>query len=710
MFRGSYNPVPATGGETRSGMTSGPGFPDMVRRQWRLLVAVVALSLVGGAVFLAVTPKRYTAIARLSVERLNANLVAQPRDESRDPLQDKFLSTQAEIIRATPILAMVAGMPGADQMRMFDGVSSRVGYLRSNLQVEVGKKDDLITLSLESPYPDEAVEVVHSIVEAYRAYQSKQRRDAAGELYALLQQQREQHEAKLQERNNALLAFRKENQGFESDADRGGIVMQRLAALGEALTQARLETINSKTKFEDAARAAGLDPVQLAQFTPKGQAGLSESGEQEIRSQIIQLRGTLEDYRLNYLPGHPVIRQLEARLQQLQQTHAMAALARWRSAESREAELTESYELQQSVAVRHTAAASVYQQIQNDIKRLESQLDTIADRIRELSLSVSAGALSIDVIDTPSTDFVPPAPRPARTMLIALATGVALGLLVAFTREWVDPRLRSVEEAESLLGGPLLGAVPAASGRTSPQVLAWISHADIASPLADAFRTVRTSLDLGTHGARVIAVVSPGVGEGRSTLVSNLALIYAHSGKRVLLVDADFHRPVLHSLFDLPPGDGLAAVLAGNVDLNDAVRDTAVENLKLLSSGSTRLGSQLLNTPAFESLLDRLGREFDLVLLDTPAIQVASDARVVAAHSQATVLLVRLGKTNRFHAVRARDGLWNVAANVVGVVVNGSEAAATLPISPMFRRTDGTNGASCPDSRHPLVAETGGSD
>lgn len=706
MFRGSYNPASAVSAESRAA-ANGAGFADMFRRQWKLVAAVVALSIVGGATFLAITPKRYTAIARLSVERLNANLVPQPRDESRDPQQDKFLSTQAEIIRATPILAMAAGMPGADEMEMFAGVSSRVGFLRSNLQVEVGKKDDLITLSLESPYPEEAVEVVHSIVEAYRAYQSKQRRDAASELYTLLQQQREQHEAKLQERNNALLAFRKENQGFESDADRGGIVMQRLAALGEALTQARLETINSKTKFEDAARAAGLDPAQLAQIDPRGESGLTESGEQEIRSQIIQIRGTLEDYRLNYLPGHPVIRQLEARLQQLQQTHAMAALARWRNAESREAELAKSYELQQWVAVRHTAAAAVYQQIQNDIKRLESQLDTIADRIRELSLSVSAGALSIEVIDSPSTDFVPPAPRPGRTMLIALAGGVMLGLLAAFTREWVDPRLRSPDEAESLLGAPLLGAVPTAAGRASPQSLAWASHADIASPLADAFRTVRTSLDLGTHGARVLAVVSPGVGEGRSTLVSNLALIYAHSGKRVLLVDADFRRPSLHSLFDLPLGDGLAAVLEGRVKLEDAVRDTAVDNLKLLSAGSTRFGSQLLNTPAFESLVERLGREFDFVLFDTPAIQVASDARVVAAHSHATVLLVRAGKTNRFQAIRARDGLWNVAANVVGVVVNGSETASTLSVAQPFRRPDDRNRPTDQDGSDSYVAETG---
>lgn len=703
MFRGSYNTAPSSTSEGRVG--GNPAFPDMLRRQWMLVVGVTALCLLIALVYLVVTPKRHTAIARLSVERLNANLVAQPRDESRDTQQDNFLNTQAEIIRATPILAMAAGMPGADEMRMFEGVSSRVSFLRNALQVEVGKKDDLITISLESTEPEEAVEVVRSIVESYRAYQSKQRRDAASELYTLLQQQREQHEAKLKERNNELLAFRKENQGFESDADRGGLVMQRLSALGEALTQARIESINSKTKFEDAARAAGLDPRQLAELTTSGESGLTEAGEQEIRSQIIQLRNTLEDYKLNYLPSHPAVRQLEARLQQLQQTQAKAALARWRNAESREAELTRSYELQQAVAVRHTAAAAIYQQIQNDIKRLETQLDTIADRIRELSLSVSAGALSIEVIDAPSTEFVPPSPRPARTMVIALAAGLALGVLTAFTREWIDPRLRSPEEAEILLGTPLLGAVPAAPGRTSPQLLAWASHSDMASPLADAFRTIRTSIDLSTHGARVLAVVSPGVGEGRSTLVSNLALIYAQAGNRVLLVDADFRRPCLHAFFDLPLGDGLAAVLGGEVQPEDAIRETAIENLWLLSAGSTRAGSELLNTPAFESLVERLARGYDMVLFDTPAIQVASDARVVAAHSQATLLLVRVGKTNRFQAVRARDGLWNVAANVVGVVVNGAESGSTVPVSSSLVRAGGWNRPRDVGNRETTVAD-----
>jgi polysaccharide biosynthesis transport protein len=185
---------------------------------------------------------------------------------------------------------------------------------------------------------------------------------------------------------------------------------------------------------------------------------------------------------------------------------------------------------------------------------------------------------------------------------------------------------------------------------------------------------VRTALYFGTGGTkpRVIQITSPNRADGKTTLSANLSVSIAQSGKRVLLVDADFRRPRLHKVFALPAGTGLASVLAGTADLADAIQDSVVAGLSILPCGPRPSDpAELLSSPRLPEVLEGVRAHYDFVLVDTPPLLAVTDPSVVAPRVDGVLLNIRVSKNSRPDAERAREVLSTLGATIIGVVVNG---------------------------------------
>jgi polysaccharide biosynthesis transport protein len=194
------------------------------------------------------------------------------------------------------------------------------------------------------------------------------------------------------------------------------------------------------------------------------------------------------------------------------------------------------------------------------------------------------------------------------------------------------------------------------------------------SPAAEAFRGVRTSLYFSTQGQghKVIQVTSPSMGDGKSTLAANLAVSIAHSGKRVLIIDADFRRPRQHRLFHVSTQRGLASLIAEEAEPEDIILSTAVANLSILPCGPRPNNpAELLTSPRFPELLGLFRERYDFVIVDTPPLLAVSDPMVVAPRVDAVMLTMRLTNNGRPNAERAKEMLATIGANILGVVVNG---------------------------------------
>ncbi|MBI1314128.1 polysaccharide biosynthesis tyrosine autokinase [bacterium] len=258
-----------------------------------------------------------------------------------------------------------------------------------------------------------------------------------------------------------------------------------------------------------------------------------------------------------------------------------------------------------------------------------------------------------------------------------------MGLLstLIFVREWSDTSLKSVDEIRESIPLPILGTVPAYNANArgipgSPLQPALCYFHRPGSPEAEAYRSVRTAFSVSVpDGHNVIQVTSPEPGDGKSTLIANLAIAMAQSGRQVLLIDCDLRRPTLHTLFGLRRSIGVTDVLAGEIDLLTAAQHTAADGLSILTCGDAPPNpAELLASRQFSRMLHEAEQEFDLVLIDTPPLLAVSDPCIVAQHTDGLILVLRMSKNKRNTAKRSTEILMTNNIRVVGLVCNGTDA------------------------------------
>jgi capsular exopolysaccharide synthesis family protein len=239
------------------------------------------------------------------------------------------------------------------------------------------------------------------------------------------------------------------------------------------------------------------------------------------------------------------------------------------------------------------------------------------------------------------------------------------GFGLAFALEYMDTSVKSLDDVERLLGVPVLAVIPKDVG--------VLHRSSGFAPDAEAYRILRTNIEFNRKNANAncITVVSGGAGEGKSTTLTNLAFVCAQGGYNVLLIDADLRRPRLHTLFDTSNAVGLTNYLTTDVQLEDVVLKTPVENLYFLPSGVLPADSAgILNSQRMSDLIADVKSRFDLVLIDSPPILGVSDASVLANEADMTIIVVQHRKLPRQMLQRVKQAIENVGGNVLGVVLN----------------------------------------
>lgn len=271
-------------------------------------------------------------------------------------------------------------------------------------------------------------------------------------------------------------------------------------------------------------------------------------------------------------------------------------------------------------------------------------------------------------------------PTLVKNGLLALLLGLGLGIGLAFLLEFLDDSIKTKEELERWSDGlPVLGLLPVVEGWSSDSVPRLITITDTSSPTAEAFRSLRTSLQfLGVERApRIFQIVSANAGEGKTTTASNLGVVLALAGRRIVVVDCDLRRPRLHEFLGRSSSVGFTSVYLREATLAEAVQPVpGVENLFLLPSGPRPPNqSELLASRRTAEILAELLDSFDIVLVDCPPVLPVTDSTVLSAWVDATIVVTQAGVTPRSDLRRALEMLRQVSAPVVGTVLNQVQAS-----------------------------------
>ena len=677
-------------GATTDGSPARAGLLVVVwRSRWIMLICVVA-ALTAGLIYVRTATPFYTSTAKLYLDYTGIRMTS-PFDPGSTPKTDKYLNTQAGLIGSKPILGSVIEALAPRRLRTFSNAQIPLAHLRQNMNVNVGNKNEIISITFRSPYPDEAAAIVNGIVDAYMTSRSEHGQRNFTQLLTFLQDNMDSARQALDEKREALTDFKKNGMPLSLGSGQEGTILQRYQELQAAYTQAQVLTMQAET-LRKAVHALADDPIALRQYVrSSANLGISVGAGPEktpLESRVIDLQLQKESLLETFTTDLPQVAGLtremewiEARLGELDDrfVRAVTAAVEQRYADAKECEnrLAALCGEESERVVMLNAEIEQYQWLQSEVDTLAGHFEGLEEEVRAISKIMGEedpGQLRMEILETASPAEVPSEPEKEKVLAVALVLGLLLGGGIALARDQLDQTIHSTDEISELLGLPVLGAVPAMSRRQKIQERGRTVLLRPESHEAETFRTIRTALFFGASRdrARTILVTSPSPGDGKSTLVSNLAVAMARAGQKTLVLDADFRRPMQHIIFGLDPRERcLHSVLTGKMKLSAAIQPTGPGGPYLLTYGQgVSNPAEILNSRQFASLLRRLVEVFDRVLIDAPPVTVVTDAQIIGALCDVTVVVLRAEKSTRRVACRTIDALQGVGARVLGVVVN----------------------------------------
>lgn len=690
-------------GPAMPGMMSGGGGSlfDIFWRSWWLILFFALLGGGGAYLYLRKAEPAYTSVSQVLIEKPGG---PQSSQEPWEPgvATKNLVQTQAILMASPEIVTRAMSDPNNPEMVALLGMRGE-DYVRGILRTLSAKpmKDaDIVTISASAAEPNHAAVVVNAVVEAYTGWLDWSRDVGAADLLRYLNEELEKQEDALEDAFRLKDSLEKRNPQLASTGQTGG-ASEEMYLLREELANARQVATERQSYFAGLSRYAPdpndpNDPNESAMSRfrmyvyTRSPSGVGDDGTRNaVKKELHDIQSQLAMVKGNEIPGKRLdhlkmeIERLEKREGELEEqireldrefvrNHISLARSLAEEASEREKLKAAEYESELTALEELTGDESAYAQAVIRCELAQRRFNSLIEQIDKVNPD-SAENLKVRVIARAGAAEEPSSPQTERVLGIGLVLGLMAGGGLAFIRDMRDQRVRSADEITAILGVPVLGAIPTISRRGMVRRGQRVRFATN-SRESEAYRAVRTALLYGApreHGT-VVLVTSPGPLEGKTTLVSNLAIAMAQAGQKTLIIDADLRKPSQHRVFAKQGhGKGLVDLLTGAASPDEVIRPTEVEGLDVLESGrADSHPSELFNSDRLANLLDHLKGRYNRILVDSPPVGVVSDAQILATMCSLTLLVLRAERSSRPLTMRARDALMTVQARVAGAVVN----------------------------------------
>lgn len=652
----------------------------VIRDRKEVILAVALLTIVTGTAYTLMMPKKYTATTQLEVREDAMDVDPfYDRQASRLGYNPFFLMTQEKIMRSRPVLNEVIRrlnlqrVWGAELNEDKSPVPPDLALqiLSRSLRVEQDRDTTLMNISVTSEDPQRAAEIANEIANVYRDRRlNAKRREIQRAIDAMANQVRKQQErveeaeAELerirQERGIALIG--RGNMGIRVEATRLNMLEnERSAARVEMLVRkARMDQLEELEgdKLMDAAAYIVQDPnllairQQLIDSQVSLQLMLNTGVMGENHPDVLRLKGAVNELR----------RQLDSALDGLK----AGVRADYEVAREKHKALEE--ELEKIKAMDIESEGENYLPFNRAERRVAINRDILTAlraRITQTGIEVEVPRTTVEVIEEAEPPIRPSSPLVVLNIFLSVVLGLLAGTGLAFFVEYLDVSIKTVDEVEKYLGLPVLAVIPQQSRP--------LTEAGQSSGQGEAYRALRTSLALLAREGKQksFAVISGGVGEGKSTTLFNLAYVCAEQGSKVLIIDSDLRRPVQHKMVGVANRKGMVNVLTGEMKPEEVIQETGVPNLWMMTSGRLRRGSMgIMNSPRLRATIDALKDQYEYILLDSPPILGVTDAAILAGEVDGVLLVVQYRKYPKIISLRAKRMIENAGGRLMGAVLN----------------------------------------
>lgn len=586
--------------------------------------------------------------------------------------------------------------------------------LRTNLDAKSIKRTNLIELSYRSKRPEAAEAIVRSIVDAYIEFLEEQHKDVSAEIVALLDEERKQIEEQLINKQQEVLAAQQRVGDLDLPEGSRAIhpVVHRVVQLNEALVDAQKKRLqleatlaalnNTASSNRDALwhHFASVEPT-VGRELMMGTLGLSPQlidDVGDLQRKLAEDRAKLESWKEHLGPRHPEILKLRRSLQHSEEYLAnyqnslsrhflesqdgelrpvLMAMVKHRLAESKfhERELYSLYAAAEHEAISMNDRAAQLQIAKSELDRLRRLHEIMLDRISDVDINQNHANVRVAVVSDPKALDRPVSPRLLPIAGFCIGFSLCIGIGLAYVVDFLDDRFRSPEEIDEQLGISVLTMVPSLDDSQQVGANAIQVHSDPASVQSEAFRTLRTALALSGEETERVAVTSTQPGDGKTTVLANLAAAYAQAGKRTLAIDADLRRPGLSRLLGLRSLTGLSSLLRGTEPIDgigrEHVQTTEIENLHVLPAGPKPSDpAELLSSDRMAQVIAWAEANYDQILVDCPPVFAASDAAILGRAVDGMIFVVKPHENHRRAVHRAVSSLTAMRVKLIGVVAN----------------------------------------
>lgn len=582
----------------------------------------------------------------------------------------------------------------------------------SMIHVEPVFKTSLARVAATTPERNLSAKIANAHARAFIDSARAERRKMTVVNLLFLSNQARELEEKVAEAERGIGKYSEDNSLITLDSNEN-LVVRQIAELNQRLSDASTLRVKTEAALNEAKSGSGLKSTAL--------------DDDSIRTLRTELNAAQAEYAMlssKFGDAYPRMGQLKARVEELKKTlrqerqSSIDALeARFKSALAAENELKQQLDDLKQKAFEVSRKQVQLHVMRREFESLKDLHQSVLRRLKEVQLTAENPSSNIIITELAAVPDFPSSPRRTVNMLLALGFGPLLGILVAFALETLDNSLGDPEEVRSLLGLPTLGVVPVFSNRPvrsrSPKLLgmspgeleppagdagavtaaaplppAPVAGSTVALPehfvtinaprsiAAEAFQTIRTGLLLSSpeQPPQLVLVTSATKSEGKTTLISNLAITMAQSGSRTVLVDCDLRRPSVYERFNIAKeAPGVVDYLTGQKRLSDVLVATSVPNLSIIPAGAISPNpAALIGSKKMGELLRKLSEMYEFVLLDAPPILPVSDALMLSRMGAGVILVVHGQNTRKRHIQEATRRLQEANAGILGVVVNHS--------------------------------------
>lgn len=573
-------------------------------------------------------------------------------------------------------------------------VEEAATVLVSRLSVEPIKESSLTLLNYEDTDPKRSQIILNAVVRTYLSQNMEGATNVSSTALDWLNGQLSKLKTDLNDSEQALTDFRQKNNVLSiSLEDRHNIISSQLEQLSKEVTTLEVR------RSEAAAKSAELNKIESGPQSAGHPDLLASIVLNKLRTDYDDQKQRLEELLAVYDVGNPKVVGLKDRLKETDlairkeiDNIKAAASSDVRKLDRQIADLKKKDLEIQKQAHELQAFEVPYNQLNRTKLNNEKIYGLVLERARETDLTRMMNLNNIRVIDEALEPKIPVRPNVPLNLAIGALLGLFLGLGVVLTRELADQSLKTPADVETILGVTCLGLLPEIAtnnkagyrygGRRRRQTatpIAALSDRDLcvaANPeggVAEAARAVRTNLafmspDRPYHSLLVTSAVPE---EGKTTVACSIATVLAQSGLRVLLVDTDLRRPRLHRTFKVPNDVGVSMAVSGQLPLDECIRETAIPNLQLLTSGPIPPNpSELMESARFRDLIRTIQGRFDRIVFDSAPLLPVTDSAILSRLTDGVVLVVRGFRTHRSATRQAIRILRDVKAQLVGVLLN----------------------------------------